>query len=100
MNYFKVASQENDLETFVEVFTEEGQSAYKKTFKTISTRKKTKQKISFTWWTERIAIMRKKTNALGRLYQRTRNNETMESRKHKYFEEKLKYQYEIKGKFK
>jgi phosphatidate phosphatase PAH1 len=40
--------------------------------------------------------MRKKTNALRRLYQRTKNNEELrESRKQKYFEAKKKYQFEI-----
>jgi hypothetical protein len=41
--------------------------------------------------------MRKRINAIRRLYQRTRNNEELrESRKHKYHEYKKKYQYEIR----
>jgi len=41
--------------------------------------------------------MRKRINALRRLYQITRNNEELrESRKHKNLEEKKKYQYEIR----
>jgi hypothetical protein len=41
--------------------------------------------------------MRKKINALRRLYQRTRKNEELrESRKQKYFEENKKYQFEIR----
>jgi hypothetical protein len=41
--------------------------------------------------------MRKRINALRRIYQRTRNNEELsENRKYKYLEEKKKYQYEIR----
>jgi hypothetical protein len=41
--------------------------------------------------------MWKRINALRRIYQRTRNNEELrESRKHRYFEEKQKYQIEIR----
>ena len=41
--------------------------------------------------------MRKRINALRRQYQRTRNDEDLrESRKQKYFEERKKYQIEIK----
>ena len=37
--------------------------------------------------------MQKRINALRRLYQRTRNNEELRvSRKHKYFEEKYKFE--------
>jgi hypothetical protein len=41
--------------------------------------------------------MRERINALWQLYQRTRNNEDLrKSRKHKYFEKKKNYQYEIR----
>jgi len=42
MNVSTITSQENDLERFVETFTEALQLACKKTFKTISTVNKTK----------------------------------------------------------
>ena len=73
------------------------QSACRKTFKTISTGNKTKKKKTVPWWTDSLTIMQKRINALRRLYQRSRNNEELrENRKHKYFEEKKKYQYEIR----
>jgi aspartokinase len=65
-------------------------------------REQDKKKKSVPWWTDNLTTMRKKTNALRKLYQRTRNNEDLrESRKQKYFEAKKKYQFENrKGKFK
>ena len=84
MNVSTIASQENDLERFVETFTEALQSACRKTFKTISTENKIKNKKSVPWWTDIFTIIRKRIKALRRLYQRTGNNEERrESRKHK-----------------
>jgi len=102
MNLSAIASQENNLERFVETFKEALQSVCRKTFKTISTENKTKKNKSVPWWTDSLTITRKGINALRRCYQRTRNNEEVrESRKHKDFEEKKMYQYEIrKEKFK
>jgi hypothetical protein len=69
----------------------------RKLFKTIRTENKTNKKKPVPWWTDSLTIMQKRTNALRRIYQRTSNNEEMrESRKHKYFEEKKKYQYAIR----
>jgi hypothetical protein len=42
---------------------------------------------SVSWWSADVTILRKRTNALRRLYQRTRNNEELrEKRKTQYFE--------------
>ena len=82
--------------SFVDTFTETLQTPCRKTFKTLSTENKIKKKKSVPWWTDNLTTMRKKTNALRRLYKRTRNNEELrESRKQKYFEARKKYQFEI-----
>ena len=97
MNLATTAAKENDLERLVDSFTEAMQTACRETFKTISTQNKTKQRKSVPWWKDSLTIMRKRINALQRLYQRTRNNEELrESRKRKYHKEKIKYQYEIR----
>jgi paraquat-inducible protein B len=89
VNLSTIALKENDLEKFIDTFTEALQSACRKTFKTISTENQTKKKKSVPWQTEGLTIMQKRINALRRIYQRTRNNEEFrESRKRKYFEEK------------
>jgi len=97
INLSTTAAKENDLERLVDSFTEAMQTACREAFKTINTQNKTKQKKSVPWWKDNLTIMRKRINALRRLYQRTRNNEELrESRKHKYHKEKKKYQYEIR----
>ena len=88
-NLSKTVLKENDLEKFVDTFTEALETARRKTFKTLSAENKIKMKKSVPWWTDNLTTMRKKTNALRRLYQITRNNEELrESRKQKYFETK------------
>jgi hypothetical protein len=97
INLPTTAAKENDLERFLDSFTEAMQSACREAFKIINTQNKTKKKKSVPWWMDSLTIMWKRTKVLRRLYQRTRNNEHWrESRKHKYFEEKKKYQYEIR----
>jgi UDP-2,3-diacylglucosamine pyrophosphatase LpxH len=97
MNLSTIASKEKDLEMFVDTFIEALQTACWKTFKTICTENNTKKKKSVPWWTDSLTIMRKRINALRRIYQRTRSNQELkESRKYKYLEEKKKYQYEIR----
>jgi len=96
MNLSTTVGKENDLERLVDSFTEAIQTACREDFKIINTQSKTKQKKSVPWWTDSLTIMRKRINALRRLHQRTRNSERLrESKKHKYNEEKKKYQYEL-----
>jgi len=97
MNLSTRVAKENDLERLVDSFTGAIQTACRAGFKIINTQSKTKQKKSVPWRADSLTIMRKRINALRRLHQRTRNNEELrESRKHKYFEEKKSYQYEIR----
>jgi hypothetical protein len=49
------------------------------------------------WWTDSLTIMRTRTNALRRLYQRTKNNNDLrESRRNQYTKAKSEYQSAIK----
>jgi len=73
MNLSTTAAKENDLERLVDSFTEAMQTACREAFKIINTQNKTKQKKSFPWWTDSLTIVRKRINALRRLYQRTKN---------------------------
>ena len=65
LNLSTIASRENDLERFVETYTEALQSVCKKTSKIISTENKSKKKKSVPWWTDILTIMRKRINDLS-----------------------------------
>jgi hypothetical protein len=88
----------NDIESSVDLFQEALISSCNKSFKIRrATRITTKYK-SVPWWTEKLTLMRKRTNALRRRYQRTTNNDELrESRKKQYHDEKTKYQAAIQG---
>jgi hypothetical protein len=59
--------------------------------------KKTINNKSVPWWTDELTVMRKKTNALRRRYQRTRKHEGLrEQRKTTYLAEKARYEATIK----
>ena len=66
-------------------------------FRKQRTRKKTITNKSVPWWTDELTVMRKKTYALRRRYQRPRNHEGLrEQRKTIYLAEKAKYEATIK----
>jgi len=45
------------------------------------------------WWTEELTVLRKRTNALRRSYQRTTNNENLrQDRKEMYFDGRREYE--------
>ena len=52
---------------------------------------------SVPWWTDALTILRNRTNALHRRFQRTTNNEELRvDRRNRYLEEKRKYQAAIR----
>ena len=56
------------------------------------------KKKTVPWWTDALTILRKRTNALRRRYQRTKNDGNLrEQRRNTYFEEKRKYERAIKN---
>ena len=51
------------------------------------------KKTTILWWTEELTVLRKRTNALRRRYQKTTNNENLrQERKEKYFDGRRKYE--------
>jgi len=83
MDLSTIVAKENDLVRLVDLFTEATNTGCRPAFKLINIQSKTKQKKSGPWWTDSLTIMRKRINALRRLYQRTINNEELrKSRKH------------------
>jgi hypothetical protein len=51
------------------------------------------KKTTVSWWTEELTVLRKKTNALRRGYQRNTNNENLrQERKEKYFDGRREYE--------
>jgi hypothetical protein len=49
------------------------------------------------WWSSDLRVLRERTNALRRLYQRTRNNEELrDKRKTQYYEGRATYTAAIK----
>ncbi|PSN51387.1 hypothetical protein C0J52_04451 [Blattella germanica] len=82
-NLAALTSETPDLDWLTATFTEAIQKSIKNK--------------SVPWWTDCLTITRKRVNALRRRYQRTKNNEELrESRKQQYFEEKKKYQIQIR----
>jgi hypothetical protein len=89
-------AQEADIEKSTEEFHDILRTACNKTYKKHRTSKKTTHK-SVPWWTEELTILQKRTNALRRIHQRTRNNDELrERRKVQYLEGKAQYAATIK----
>ena len=96
-NLAALTSETPDLDWLIATFTEAIQSACGKTFKILNSDRKSIKNKSVPWWTDCLTIARKRVNALRRRYQRTKHNEELrESRKQQYFEEKKKYQIQIR----
>lgn len=92
----RLTSTETDSEKIVQQFEENVSKACKKCFRVSKPTNKINKRKSLPWWTTDLTIMRKKTNALRRRYQKTKNNQELrEQRKTQYMEEK-KYEKTIK----
>ena len=86
-----------DVQEFAEKLEEVIQKASKETSGGCNTGKQKAKGRTVPWWTNRLTIMRKKTNALRRRYQRTTSNEALrESRKTQYIKAKAEYQANVK----
>ena len=84
-------AEEADVEKYIEEFHVILKRACNKTYRKHRISKKTTHK-SVPWWTEELTILRKRTNALRRRQQRTRNNDELrERRKLQYLEGKAQY---------
>ena len=86
-------SLETDIENSINKFEEVLKSACHQSFRIKGVSKAGMKSKSVPWWTKELTVMRKRTNALRRRYQRTKNNDELrEQRKSQYFEEKARYQ--------
>jgi hypothetical protein len=86
-----------DIEKSIEEFHDIIKKACDKAYKIHSTSKKKTTHKSVPWWTDELTIIRKRTNALRRRYQRTKNNEELrERRKDQYLDSKAHYAATIK----
>ena len=93
----KRANEGTYIEKLIEEFHEVLKAACDESFRKHQGTRKTLNNRSVPWWTEELTVMRKRTNALRRRFQRTRNNEgLMEQRKTSYLEEKVRYEATIK----
>jgi hypothetical protein len=73
-------TEETDTETRIDEFSEALKLACNTSFQTHRATEKT----TVPWWTEELTMLRKRTNAQRRLYQRTRNNDELrDTRKQK-----------------
>jgi len=89
--------QDMAIEKHIDEFSAALKLVCNKLFKTQRASKKATTRKSVPWWTEEITILQKRTNALWRIYQRTRNNDELrEKRKTQYFEGKANYAATIK----
>jgi hypothetical protein len=81
-----------DIEKFIEEFHGIIIKACDKAYKTQYTSRKKTTHNSVPWWTDELTTIRKRTNALRRRYQRTKNNEELrERRKNLYLNSKAQY---------
>lgn len=90
-------TEERDIERRIDEFSEVINLACNKSFlKQRATKKATTHK-TVPWWTQELTVLRKRTNAQRRLYQRTRNNDDLrEKRKAEYATGKATYAATIK----
>jgi len=86
-----------NIDKIVTEFNEALKMTYNSTFPTHRTSRNSTSHRSVSWWSSDLTILRKRTNALRRLYQRTRNNDELrEKRKTQYFECKATYSATIR----
>ena len=92
-------SEGANIEKLVDEFNEALTMACNNTFQIHRASRNSPSHRSVLWWSADLTVLRKRTNALRRLYQRTRNNEELtEKRKTEYFECKATYAATIKRK--
>jgi hypothetical protein len=68
-------------------------AACNKAFKVLRAGRHFNKMNTISWWSEELTVLRKRTNALRRKYQRTTNNENLrQERKEKYFDGRREYE--------
>jgi len=89
--------EHKDISEFMEKYEEVIRLTCKETLKLPKQQQTSTKGKSVPWWTDALTILRNRTNALCRRFQRTTNNEELrENRKNRYLEGKRKYQAAIR----
>jgi len=97
--FSSIITAELDIEKRIDEFGEVIKLACNKSFQKHGATKKITAHKTVPWWTQELTVLRKRTDAQSRLYQRTRNNDDLtEKRKAQYSEGKAKYAAPIKRK--
>ncbi|KAJ4439344.1 hypothetical protein ANN_07466 [Periplaneta americana] len=92
-----MASVETDIEILVEKFEGAITAACNKSFRICKPSTKVKDHKPVPWWSQELTIMRKKTTAMRRRYQKAKSNgNERELRKQQYIQEKRRYESSIK----
>jgi hypothetical protein len=92
-----LVTEGTNVETFVDDFNYAVKRACNKTFTIQRGSRHAASHRSVPWWMSELTVLRKRTNALRRLYQRTKNNEELRnSRNMRYLESKSTYAATIK----
>jgi hypothetical protein len=87
-----IATGGSSVEILVNDYNDAIQTACNKTFPTQQDLRHHPTHRSVRWWTAELTVLRKRTNALRRLFQRTTNNEVLRNaRKTRYLECRYKY---------
>jgi hypothetical protein len=92
----KRVKEETDMEKLIEEFQLVLKASCNKSFRKQRTTKKTTNK-SVPWWTDELTVVRKRTNALRKRYQRTRKDEGLREQHNSiYLAEKAMYEATIR----
>jgi hypothetical protein len=92
-----LVTEGTNVETLVDDYNDAVKRACNKTISIQRSSRHAASHKSVPWWTAELTVLRKRTNALRRLYQRTKNNEELRTRrKMKYLESKSTYVATIK----
>jgi hypothetical protein len=79
-------TEEANIEKLVVEFNETLKKAYNNSFQTQRAPRNSTSHRSVSRWSADLTILRKRTNAQGRLYQRTMNNDELREKRKQYFE--------------
>ena len=94
---YSLLNKDTDIEKCIDDFSEALITACNISFNRYRTTKKTSTHKTVPWWSIELTVLRIRTNALRRLYQRTKNNNELRGmRKKQYLESKATYSATIK----
>jgi len=92
-----IITEEKDIEKQIDEFSDAIKVPCNKSFPRKGVTQKATVHKSVPWWTQQLTVLRKRTNAQRRLYQRTRNNDDLRTkRKAEYSKGKATYAATIK----